>query len=634
MKPLHAFAALCAVSLALLGGSVWQESLSARAAEEAAVPVGAYDYAIDRFFVEMEVSRERTVKVREEITASFTGYDSHGIIRDFPLGDGVKYSDLSARCEVGGREVTDFAPYIQSDSPDILSFYLRGDGRVSGESRTYVISYTMSLRPYDPTCLPLDVIGFGWQCSISDVEVRVTVPEGLLDYNIYTSYGGRENEDDVADRREGNTLILTADSLAFHFGNSNGITLELNFDEGVLRPRTDLTIFWIALIGLGVLSAGVLFKFLACRDPILTKTVNLTAPDNIDPLLMGKYVDGKVDKEDLGASIFYLADQGYLGIDLRNGEDDLTLVRTDKPLPEDFPTHLRVIMNGLFVLGDKVSLKTLSCAFYTTAKTATSAADSAAGGLYTKRSRALTVFLGVLTVLLLGGFALLNGIFTVFAGYFNWFPAVVALLSYLIACSGSCRAWKYREKWSKGKMWGTTIGFFVLALLPALAFFVVRSASLTIWAELLLTVLAAGCGTLGGRLISRTRSYSDILGQILGFRQFLQFTEKDKVEFMLRDDPTLYYRILPYAQVLGVTDAWTEKFKDLSMQPPAYFYGASSPDFFELYFYHRMFLRMTGTISRTMISRPSSSSGSGSHGGGFGGGFGGGGFGGGGGRGC
>lgn len=129
-----------------------------------------------------------------------------------------------------------------------------------------------------------------------------------------------------------------------------------------------------------------------------------------------------------------------------------------------------------------------------------------------------------------------------------------------------------------------------------------------------------------------TKEHAELLGQILGFKQFILYTERDKVEFMLKDDPELFYRILPYAQVLGVTDAWTDKFEGLNMTPPSYLYGTSN--LYDFVVWNAVFRSMNRTFSNNLVSRPSSS-GSGFNGsGGFGGGFGGGGFGGGGGRGC
>ena len=123
-----------------------------------------------------------------------------------------------------------------------------------------------------------------------------------------------------------------------------------------------------------------------------------------------------------------------------------------------------------------------------------------------------------------------------------------------------------------------------------------------------------------------------MLGHILGFRNFILYTEKDKIAVMLEENPELYYHILPYAQVLGVTDEWTDKFDGLDVGSPEYV-ACGANIAFNAVLWHSFYRSLNSSMSSAMVSRPSSSGG-GRMSGGFGGGFGGGGFGGGGGRGC
>ena len=101
---------------------------------------------------------------------------------------------------------------------------------------------------------------------------------------------------------------------------------------------------------------------------------------------------------------------------------------------------------------------------------------------------------------------------------------------------------------------------------------------------------------------------------------------------MLEQDPELYYHILPYAQVLGVSDIWEEKFKDIKMDPPAWatMPGGTVFDFIVL---NSVMRSATRSMTTAFVSRPAPSGRSGGGHFGGGGGFrGGGGFGGGGGR--
>ena len=112
-------------------------------------------------------------------------------------------------------------------------------------------------------------------------------------------------------------------------------------------------------------------------------------------------------------------------------------------------------------------------------------------------------------------------------------------------------------------------------------------------------------------------------------------TEEDKIKVMLEENPELYYDVLPYAQVLGVTNEWEGKFKKLLVQPPSWYYTSGNLTYFDCYLINRSLNRsMMMSMARMAAEAAGKTAGSfvgRSGGGGSFGGFGGGGFGGGGG---
>lgn len=50
-----------------------------------------------------------------------------------------------------------------------------------------------------------------------------------------------------------------------------------------------------------------------------------------------------------------------------------------------------------------------------------------------------------------------------------------------------------------------------------------------------------------------------MLGRILGLKKYIELAEKDKMEALVEEDPKLYYKVLPYAYVLNVSDEWIDK---------------------------------------------------------------------------
>ncbi|HID07354.1 MAG TPA: DUF2207 domain-containing protein, partial [Armatimonadetes bacterium] len=193
-----------------------------------------------------------------------------------------------------------------------------------------------------------------------------------------------------------------------------------------------------------------------------------------------------------------------------------------------------------------------------------------------------------------------------------------------------------------------TISKRLFAMNPKNVRVIFRSIAMMLWFAgfLSLTIswlgapFAIGLGIAGGvvwllapLMPRKTRRGAQVARHILGFKEFIERVEKDRIERMAKEDPTLFDRVLPYAIVLGVADEWAEKFRDLLREPPSWY---ESTDWAVAPFYAPRFIHEFGrglhTMGSTFTSAPSGKgagggfSGFGGGGGGFsGGGFGGGG---------
>lgn len=620
-QKLHTGAWFALVALILL--MIWAGVSSPFFAPTSASAQGAYDFSVTSYLVEMDVHTDRTIDVKETIRVEFSGYDSHGIIRDFATDGGVKYSNLSATCDS-----SDFDPYFETED-GFLSYYLRGDQRVTGQTRTYTIAYTLTVPALSQEgYLPIDVIGYGWQSVLNNVRAVVKLPTDGVSYQVYSGVAGTTGSGNTVTTLsdDGKTITVTAQSLA----SGHGITLDLSFGEGVLTTKFDPALMIIAIVAVVAIVVCCLLRAALCRQPVLVQTVNLTAPEGMDPLRMGRLIDNSVDTEDLGALVFWAASEGYLTIDMSENQDDPTLIRTQKPIPPSLPSHIQTFLGGLFSSGVQVRVSSLQNSFYTTVERVKTLVSVADRGFFSAKGRWMTVICAIMA-LILPACAMIMSYQRLAVGMFE---ALVTAFAAFVFPAALGRMLSYRRHKMKGSAFvAAWIGLLILGIAASFICLLFISPALSNWVFVLSTMGCAILGCLAGTCIVRSKSYNEKLGHILGFKQFITMTEKDRISFMLQDDPELYYRILPYAQVLGVTNEWTDKFKDLNMPAPSYMRGSLADDVVSVVLWSHMFRSLNASMSRTMISRPSQS-GSGSFGGGSGGGFGGGGFGGGGGRGC
>jgi uncharacterized membrane protein len=129
---------------------------------------------------------------------------------------------------------------------------------------------------------------------------------------------------------------------------------------------------------------------------------------------------------------------------------------------------------------------------------------------------------------------------------------------------------------------------------------------------------------------AKTKAGASAYMNILGFQEFMNRAEKDRLERM--KDVNLFSKFLPYAIALDVADNWAKAFQGIYQDPPDWYISPGGFRTFSPYGFTHSISSVTSDLSSAMFSAPrGSGTGGGGSGGGGGGGSSGGGFGGGGG---
>jgi uncharacterized membrane protein len=115
--------------------------------------------------------------------------------------------------------------------------------------------------------------------------------------------------------------------------------------------------------------------------------------------------------------------------------------------------------------------------------------------------------------------------------------------------------------------------------------------------------------------IARTDEYTELLGRVLGFRDFIKTAELDQLNSLVEEDPQYFYHIMPYAYVLGLSNKWIKNFEDFPAQaPPTWYRGSHEFDSFDYYMMGRMMSDCSHSVSNNIVI-PASSGGGGGFGG-------------------
>ncbi len=587
-----------------------------------------YSMEIERFDATYDVHSDRTIDIEERVTIEYTGSRSTGFYRDLPVnaGDrvyGVSVSELSRN---GANEVD--VDYSVSLDDDLLTLDIGDNTIKTDEVHTYVIRYTFAVTsPADDNALFLNVVGFGSEAPIHAAEVTINLPEGFERADLYV--GDTDRPSNELMNLSGSTIKIELTSL----GSFRGATVDLFFEEGALSTRFDFVPYVMVIVACVVLAALAAVKFLVFPKRPLTPVVHFDPPRGLDPAEMSKLIDNKVSSEDVTSLIFYWASKGYLKINFED-EDDAELIRIFKTLPDGAPAHQRAMYDSLFGSRDMVKISALEGRFYGVIESVKKSIDAKYRGMYTGRSK-----------LAAAGFALAGGLLmaltpvivalTAINSTLLYAPAFIAVIPAFVIFALAQLVMFNVHKLKSSTKWLYIAGIAALAgIFTALYAMLIPSAIIELAPKILVCIVAYIISGVAVTLISPSEEYISLLNDILGFKNFILYTEKDKIEVMLKDDPEFYYKILPYAQVLGVSDIWEDKFKDLTVAPPDWAVDPAGT-LVSFAIINRALRTSSAAFASRMAVRPSSPSsrsysGGGRHGGSFGGrgggGHGGGGF--------
>lgn len=580
-----------------------------------------YAFTIKEFDVTYDINSDRTMHVTELVTIHFEGSESTGFMRDIPVNAGDRVTNAKVYNENGS--VADYDVYIEDT--DFITLDIGDYSNKTNKTFKYTIEYDYAItKPRDKNAIFLNAVGFGSEATIEQANITLNLPEGLIGAAYYVGKGST-NPNKVEPSR---TIFVSVSKLNAY----NGVTFELNFEEGVLSTRTDFTPYIVVIVACAVLAALFAVKFLKFNNSRITPVVNFTAPNDIDPLEMGKLIDNTVNNEDVTSLIYYWANKGYLSINLEN-ENDPLLIRLWKKLPDDTPDYQILMFNSLFRYGDEVRVSSLAEKFYGTVETVTRKVNKKHDNLYDKKSIGVSITFAVFGALLMALPTLILPLANISTKLIFLFGFLVFVPAFVVWGLTESLYFKL-NKVKKSYKIAALAGIGALSVLFTVLFaFLIPDYIMEFVPKIIAGLIGYAIIMLSVTIVTRTDEYTEQLNQIVGFRNFILYTEKDRLEMLLADNPQLYYNILPYAQVLGVSDIWEKKFEGLTVAPPQWM---SNPveTYFSFVILNRAIRASSRSMSTHMRSRPSSSGASGGGGGRFGGGsfggFGGGGHGGGG----
>lgn len=529
------------------------------------------DYRISAYDVSIVVNEDNTLDAVEKITADFSK-PKHGIYRYIPVVNHFSVDD---------KEITAYSRVTNvSANTVIFDKYKDGESYVIqlGDpdieligAQNYEISYTLKMGKdfsLNEDELYYNIIGTGWDTSIDNISFSIQMPKSFDSSKISFSTGnyGAEGTDIVSYEVKDNLIVGSVSKALKPY---QGVTIQIPLDEGYFTPSW-ISIYggYVAIITISVIALIIVLLLWITngRDKRIKKDVSYYPPSNMNCAEMAYCYKGSISTRDVVPLAIELANEGYLNIEETDEKDSFRFIKRRQYNGSD--EIKRKFFNGLFKKKDEVDKSDLEDGFYETVnEIAKLVVDGKKTSIFKEKSLKLRI-----------------------AG---WTISVLSMIINVVIFSA------------------TTYG----SIQEALILFISVAISLIAF-------------ILSFFIRQRTDEGYEIKQQISSFKNFLEESEKDRINAMVNENPSYFYNVLPYAYVLGVSDAWTKKLSEIAVEPPRWYYSHNSVwSYIAFNHFINSTIRETGNAVATPQTNTGSGGGSfGSGGGGFtGGGFGGGG---------
>lgn len=564
--------------------------------------VSAAAYSIDGYNVSVKVSKDAIHTVTEDISVNFIG-KSHGIIRYIPLENGGRYLDS----RISDLEVNQ--PYEKSTEDGFLVLKTGVPTRYADRHTQYTFSYKTDVG-YDPNegydQFYFNIIGSGWDVTIYNASFEIEFPSTSFSDVTFCDVlcGDRKVDFDVEKRGDGFVIKGECSYVSPGEALTIGVSLPEGWYQGARQPwsaRGFFNVFSVLLLLVCPAACYFIWSTFG-RDRVPVVLARYEAPEGFSPLVVGYIADGTVDDKDITSMLYYWADKGYLFItEKKKGVFTFTKITE----PENCPEYEKQLFRAFFRNADSngtVDLERLGQSNFYEAMMKVRleirqafSKDKALKKASCIKYQILSFFIGILPLVSLTFAAFLDQI----TG-FEAFACCLFSLGFSFLFFGLVELY-FERYYVRKRQLPMQIGLLCLALVIMVFGLVIGFSNGVNFFSSLLCPVSTLCCVFFACITSKRSAYGDeMLEEVLGYREFIDKVELDRLNTMIESDPELFYHVLSYAVVLGLEESWAKKFTNIAVAQPSWYRGRN--DMLDALYFSHLCSRMNTSIRNNSMS--------------------------------
>lgn len=568
-------------------------------------PVKQYPYTIRNQLININITDDKKYEIQRnfqiEMNKDYTGEESLTIdLLDMIKGENFYLLDMS----VDDKNVSYNEEY--------------GTITLDNKMNEYNFKVTYTIEPRLSDDIVFKIVSPHLDGKIENLKVDVNSPFAINDATVDFSEKGANLGTDRFNLEKNDKNVVFTNKNTVYVGEN--VKLNLQIDESLFVRPLPISAN-IVKFGSPLLLLIIAFLFFRFKDknPI-TPVVEFYPPRHMNSAEVGYAFNESISNSQVTSLLFYWASKGYIKIIMK--EKDKFTIEKLKDIDSNHKSYEKKLFNSLFKYGNgrRVTGEKLKTYFGEEVSKATQGVKEEFKGNNKLRDSSSQIRGFLLSII--SAIPIISCMMVArevdhgsVVGYvmFSIFILIIHLVFYLIFYMLLKKRHGLTKK--NKKIASIVIVSFIYLTIIIFPFVFTDLDALIIIVSIIVSLI----GNILSSCVPRRSDYGkELLGEIVGFRNFMEVAEKDKLEALLEGDPEYFYNTLPYAQVLGVTKKWADKFKDISMKQPSY-YDTYYPlnNYMALNMFVNDLNKVESTASQYIDTSSSSSSGGGFGGGGF-----------------